>query len=167
MTQSQRLFVALYIRDGVLKPSMPDEEDKYHWALLLVPINQAPTSQALRINARNYHNSLDTTAWYYEEIKVPVGDTPKLLSKKYIGDIINLEDALEALRDTPLRQGDPKWNCVLWIQDALDVLRGEYGGTKFEAEIEWPALREEVMEAAREMAHIKEITAARKRAGLI
>ncbi|TID26769.1 hypothetical protein E2P81_ATG01232 [Venturia nashicola] len=167
MTQYQRLFIALYIRDGVLQPSMPDEEDKYHWAFLLVPKDQTPTSQALRINARNYHNSLDTTAWYYEEIKVPIGDTPKLLCQKYIGDIINLEAALETLRDIPLRQGDPEWNCVLWVQDALEVLRGEYGGTKFEAELEWLALREEVMEAAREMAHIKEIAAARKRAGLI
>lgn len=148
--------------------TVPNKYCRYHWAFLLVPIDQTPpTSQALRINARNYHNSLDTTAWYYEEIKVPIGDTPKLLSQKHIGDIINLEDALETLRDIPLRQGDPAWNCVLWIQDALDVLKGECGGTKFEAEIDWPALREQVMEAAREMAHIKEIAAARKRAGLI
>lgn len=146
---------------------LTNKYSRYHWAFLLVPTDQTPTSQALRINARNYHNSLDTTAWYYEEIKVPVGDTPKLLSQKQIGDIINLDEALETLRDTPLRQGDPDWNCVTWIQDALDMLKAEYGGTKFEADIDWAALREEVMEAAREMAHIKEIAAARKRAGLI
>jgi hypothetical protein len=140
---------------------------RYHWAFLLVPTEQTPTSQALRINARNYHNSEDSTAWYYEEIKVPIGDTPKLLAQKHIGDIINLDDSLETLRDIPLRQGDSEWNCVMWIQEALDALRGEYGGAKFVSEIDWAALREEVMEAAREMAHIKEILAARRKAGLI
>lgn len=140
---------------------------RYHWAFLLVPTEQTPTSQALRINARNYHNSVDSTAWYYEEIKVRIGDTPKLLAQKHIGDITNLEDSLETLRDIPLRQGDSEWNCVMWIQEALDALRGEFGGTKFQSEVDWVALREEVMEAAREMAHIKEIMAARKKAGLI
>lgn len=140
---------------------------RYHWAFLLVPTEPMPTSQALRINARNYHNSTDSTSWYYEEIKVPIGDTPKLLAQKHIGNIVNLDDSLETLRDIPLRQGDPEWNCVVWVQQALEALRSEYGGMKVGPETDWATLREEVMETAREMAHIKEITAARKRAGLI
>jgi len=47
-------------------------------------------------------------------------------------------------------------------------LRGEYGGLKVGDGLgDWGVLREEVMEAAREMAAIKEIAAARKRMGLI
>ncbi len=48
------------------------------------------------------------------------------------------------LRSTPIRQGEQGWNCVFWIKEVLEKLKGETKalGTK---EIEWEKVRDGAM----------------------
>ena len=117
-----RLYLALYSRDGLV-PAFPPKEDRYHWALLAVPdIN----NQATRFHARDFFTSLDETHWLYEEVHVDPKGTPKLLAKTLIGDINDWDRFLEIVRDVPIDQVTPGWNCVFWIRDALRAV-GEDG----------------------------------------
>jgi len=121
-TVDQTLYLALYFRPNVV-PLLPGKEDRYHWALLSVPNDPTPTSQALRLHARDYFSGPSQTTWYYEELRVPIGKTPKLLSMTPIGEILDMEKFLEIVRDVPVVQGDGEWNCIIWIRQALEGLR--------------------------------------------
>jgi hypothetical protein len=124
-----RLYLALYIRDGVTTHSQA--EDRYHWALLAIPETNI---QATRFHARDYFINPNQTHWIYEEVHVSALGTPKLLAQTYIRDVVNDEGLLEILRDVPIRQ-EKGWNCVDWIESALKMVwdeevveRGKYSG---------------------------------------
>lgn len=120
MTDSQksndRLFLALYVRDGVSAHSQA--EDRFHWALLAVPSNN---SQATRFHARDHFISHNQTHWLYEEIHVSARGTPKLLAQTYIGDIADNERLFEILRDAPVAQ-ETGWNCISWVTGAMEAV---------------------------------------------
>ncbi|KAF2433484.1 hypothetical protein EJ08DRAFT_559160, partial [Tothia fuscella] len=119
------LYLALYVRDGVL-PSNSLRDDRYHWALLSMPIaTDRRPDKASRFHARNFFSSPDQTNWVFEEIYVDASGTPKLLSKTYIGDILDNERFLETLMDVPMIQDAPEWSCVEWIKKALDDITRE------------------------------------------
>jgi hypothetical protein len=117
--------------------------------LLVIPNQISDTSRALRLHARNYFSGPESVTWYFEEVHVPVKATPKLLATIPVGQVIDVERLLEILRDIPIRQNDLDWNCVSWIQEALDEL--SHDSTALEVEGlggDWLALRDSVMGAA-------------------
>jgi len=139
-----RLFLALYIRDG-LTPGF-DGPDRYHWAFLLIPGNKNRNPEiATRFHARDYYINPDETYWIYEEIHVSAHKTPKLLSRTFIGDVRDEEGLLEIMRDAPVSQ-EKGWNCVHWIESAIGgvwedgVLEG--GDRNGWEELKFRALRE-------------------------
>ena len=140
-----RLYLALYSRDGLV-PTFPPKEDRYHWALLAIPDNNG---QATRFHARDFFTSLDETHWLYEEIHVDPKGTPKLLAKTLIGDINDWDRLLEILRDVPIDQVTPCWNCVLWIRDALRAVGEDRGVVSGRSGVgSWSALRKLALGAA-------------------
>jgi hypothetical protein len=52
---------------------------------------------------------------------------------------------VEILRNTPIRQGQPGWNCVFWVKESLEMLRVDPRalGTNV---VEWPMVRSEAMD---------------------
>ena len=113
-----RLHLGLYIRDG-LTPGFRGP-DRYHWAFLAIPgKNSSHQEIATRFHARDYYINPDDTHWIYEEIHVSAHKTPKLLSRTYIGDVVDEERLFEIMRDAPVSQ-ERGWNCVNWIESAME-----------------------------------------------
>jgi hypothetical protein len=136
-----RLYLALYVRDGV--PPHSQRDDRYHWALLEVRRN---SSQATRFHARDYFNNPTQTHWIYEEINVSARGTPKLLAQMYIGDVVDDQRLCEILRDAPVLQ-ESGWNCLDWVSGAMEMVWEDAileGGTINE----WEMLRTAVLRAA-------------------
>lgn len=140
-----RLYLALYIRDGVV-PSLAAKEDRHHWALLAIP---SQSNRATRFHARDFFSSPDQTHWLYEEIHVDANGTPKLLAQKFIGDIVDMDRLFEILRDVPLEQDTPGWNCVSWIRTALDAMAEDTEVLSNGSEVlSWTELRDLALVAA-------------------
>jgi hypothetical protein len=124
------LYLALYVRDGIL-PSDSVKEDRYHWALLAIPSpGTYRPERAMRFHARNFYSSPDQTNWIYEEIAVDSKGTPKLLSQTFIGDVLDMDRVLEILRDVLIVQDSAEWNCVEWIRSVLDDLEVDGGAVE-------------------------------------
>jgi hypothetical protein len=105
------------------------------------------------VHARNYFSGPESVTWYFEEVHVLAKGTSKLLTSIPIGEIVDMDNLLEILRDIPIRQEDVEWNCVTWIRQALDDLSHDSSAIKLEAiGRDWPKLRDSVMEAAAQKA---------------
>ena len=142
---NSRLYVALYIRDG-LPPGLHPKDDRYHWALLAISSN---SNQATRFHARDFFSSPEQTRWFYEEIHVDARGTPKLLAKTLLGDIHGMERLFEALRDVPLVQQTAGWNCISWIRGALDAIEEDGEVLSGDSYIrDWVELKMLVLDAA-------------------
>ncbi|KAE9372651.1 hypothetical protein N431DRAFT_439717 [Stipitochalara longipes BDJ] len=134
-----RLYLALYIRDGVTAGSQGP--DRYHWAFLAIPgSDNSHPEIATRFHARDYYINPDETHWIYEEIHVSAHGTPKLLSQTYIGDVADDERLFEILRDAPIKQ-ENGWNCVSWIKSAMDSIWEEDGLLEGVGDNGWEALK--------------------------
>ena len=46
-----------------------------------------------------------------------------LLIRIVVGKVVDGNRLVEILRNTPIRQGQPGWNCVLWVKEALEMLK--------------------------------------------
>lgn len=153
-TPQNRLYVALYVRDGVV-PRMAAKEDRYHWALLAI---SSESSQATRLHARDFFSSPEETHWLYEEMHVDAKGTPLLLTQTLIGDVIDTDRLFEVLRDVPLQQDTPGWNCVSWIRAALDAMAEEPEVlSNGEGSLLWPELRDLALNAADAVAAMRDV----------
>lgn len=82
--------------------------------------------------------------WFFEEWECPLAPTSMLLVRVVIGKIEDRNRLVEVLRNTPIRQGQPGWNYVSWVKDALERLRVDPKalGTSI---VEWEKVRGEAM----------------------
>jgi hypothetical protein len=163
MTDSQsskvRLYLALYIRDGVTVRSQA--LDHYHWALLAISSKDKSLQPiATRFHARDYYINPSQTHWIYEEIHVSSRGTPKLLSQTYIGDVVETERLFEILRDAPVKQ-EMGWNCVSWVRGAMEMVWADEvleGGKRDAWEgLEWKALIEADAEVVRRERRVRAV----------
>lgn len=147
--KQDKLYLALYVRDHYV-PTLIAQDDRFHWALLLIPARAlipGSTKQATRFHIRNYHSGPNETRWIYEEIGVDAAGTPKLLTTVEIGDVLDLDGVLEALRDLPItRDEGTGWDCVKWIEEAVAILDGNDELVKRSVEHEsWSLLRRKAL----------------------
>ena len=63
--------------------------------------------------------------WYFEERECPVIPTSMLLVRIMIGKVEDGDRLVENLRNTPVPKGQPEWNCVFWVKEALETLRAD------------------------------------------
>lgn len=61
--------------------------------------------------------------WFFEERECSLAPTSMLLVRIMVGKITDRKRLVEILRNTPVRQGQPGWNCVFWVKEALDLLK--------------------------------------------
>ncbi|KAM0112865.1 hypothetical protein ACP6JB_001364 [Aspergillus fumigatus] len=123
-SNKDRLYVALYAHGG--NPTMPGKEDTYHWALIVGPKVEAEDGIGVRYHAKERPKLGGGSEWFFEERD----DGNRLV---------------EILRNTPIRQGQPGWNCVFWVKEALETLKvnPKALGTSI---VEWEKVRSAAMD---------------------
>lgn len=82
--------------------------------------------------------------WFFEERECPLAPTSMLLVRIMVGKVADGIRLVEILRRTPIRQGQPGWNCVFWVKEALETIKrdGKAVGTSV---IEWDKVRNQAM----------------------
>ena len=82
--------------------------------------------------------------WVFEEQTGAVEASGMLLVRITIAKVVRREQLMGILRDVLVKQGEPGWNCVGWVREALDELRShaEVLGT---SRIGWQDVRDTAM----------------------
>ena len=82
--------------------------------------------------------------WVFEEATGAVEASGMLLVRITIAKVARRELLMSILRGVPVKQGEPGWNCVAWVREALDEIRAhaELLGT---SRIEWQDVRDTAM----------------------
>ena len=83
-------------------------------------------------------------AWLYEERSTSLAPTTMQLVRVMIGKVENSERLLKVLRGTPIRHGEPDWNCVSWVKEALEGLKAD-GKAVGTGVLEWDRVRDGAM----------------------
>ncbi|KFY40704.1 hypothetical protein V494_03366 [Pseudogymnoascus sp. VKM F-4513 (FW-928)] len=141
-SNKDRLYVALYARGGA--PTMPGKEDTYHWALLVGPKNEVEGGQGTRYHAKERLGADGQMQWIFEELPVSLQATNMLLVRVRIGKVEKLDRLVDIIRTVPIRQGEQGWNCVSWVKESLESIRGD-GKALGTSVTEWRKVRDEAM----------------------
>lgn len=98
----------------------------------------------MRYHAKERPKQGGGSEWYFEERDCPLAPTNMLLVRIMIAKVEDNGQLISILRNTPIRQGEQGWNCVLWIKEALEKLEAD-GKTLGTSVIEWGRVRDGVM----------------------
>ncbi|VBB78305.1 Putative protein of unknown function [Podospora comata] len=140
-----RLYVALYARGGAAR--MPGGEDGYHWALITGPKREADASRGKRYHAKEPRPGV----WEYSEQNTGTASTLMILVRIRIAKVKNMVRLEQVLRSVPIRVGQPGWNCVEWVREALSALAGD-GKALGTSRIDWQTVRVTAMRYVRQKA---------------
>jgi len=55
--------------------------------------------------------------WVFNEQTINLQPTNALLVRALIGKIERKDRAVDIIRKTPIKPGEPGWNCVIWARD--------------------------------------------------
>lgn len=104
---------------------------RYHWSQMVGPKIELKNGVGMRYHAKEMATTVGSE-WYFEEIQYRLAPTSMLLVRIVVGKVANGNRLIEILRNTPIRQGHPQWNCVrpikrLWARKSLS---GAKCGTK-------------------------------------
>lgn len=98
----------------------------------------------MRYHAKERLKQTGGSEWFFEERETPLAPTNMLLVRVMIGKVEKKERLLDVLRKTPIRQGQPHWNCVEWVREVLEGLRAD-GKALGSCVIEWDKVRDAAM----------------------
>lgn len=76
----------------------------------------------VQYHAKNNFKAEVGSDWAFEEIDCQLSNTMRLLVRVMIGNIVDKNRVVDILRNRPIRQGQPGWNCVSWVKEALETL---------------------------------------------
>ncbi|KAJ5558328.1 hypothetical protein N7535_008541 [Penicillium sp. DV-2018c] len=141
-SNKDRLYVVLHARGG--GPTMPGKEDMYHWSIMIGPKVETDDTSGLRCHAKEVLDPGGHPAWEYEEIDSASGASYMVLIRVMVGKVANGRRTIKILRNTPIRQGEPGWNCVGWVKEALETLKTD-GKALGRSKLEWSTVRNEAM----------------------
>jgi hypothetical protein len=48
-----------------------------------------------------------------------------LLVRIMIGKVEKKDRLVTIMRNVPIKQGEPGWNCVIWVKEAIEALRAD------------------------------------------
>ncbi|KKK25449.1 hypothetical protein AOCH_006510 [Aspergillus ochraceoroseus] len=122
-SNKDRPYAALYARGG--NPIMPDKEDTSHWALIVGPNVKVDGGMGVRYHAKERPKLGGGSEGHFEERDCPLAPTNMLLVRIVVGKVADGSRLVEILRSTPIRQGQPGWNCVSWVKEALESLEAD------------------------------------------
>ncbi|KAI6090405.1 hypothetical protein F4821DRAFT_275078 [Hypoxylon rubiginosum] len=136
-----RLYIVLYLNDG--SPSMPQKEDKYHWALAVGPkYEPLPETEGTLFHATI--NEYDY--WEYEEETIQAKPSSNMLVRVVVGRVADMDRLKSLIRQVPvpMHPEDPNWNCVIWVKEALEAVIDD--GKALSTSVDsWDKARDEVM----------------------
>lgn len=117
---------------------------RYHWALFVGPKIESEGGLGVRYHAKERPKPGGGSDWFFEERESLLAPTSMLLVRVLVGKVVDGDRLVGILRNTPLRQGQPGWNCVAWVKEALETLKddGKALGTKV---LQWEIVRNEAM----------------------
>lgn len=117
---------------------------RYHWALLVGPKTETQDAKGTRYHAKERLNPNGKSEWIFEEMEVRIQATQMVLVRITVAKIENRDRVVNILRNVPIRQGEPGWNCVGWVKEALELLKADEKalGTNV---IEWVKVRNATM----------------------
>jgi len=98
---------------------------RYHWALLIGPKFEDPETRGIRFHAKNPFPLPGQKKWIFEELETSMMPTRQFLVRLLIAKVRDKDRAIEVLRNVPILDEDPSWNCVIWTQDALRALSSD------------------------------------------
>ncbi|RMZ67682.1 hypothetical protein GMOD_00001642 [Pyrenophora seminiperda CCB06] len=126
-SNKDRLYVTLFGRGGA--PKMEGKED---------------TSKGMRYHAKEVLGP-EGYKWAFEEKSCRLLPTAMLLVRVMIAKVENKNRLIQIIRNTPIRPDVPGWNCVGWVQEALQRLEADDKalGTSV---LEWTKVRDAAME---------------------
>ncbi|KAH6664026.1 hypothetical protein B0J14DRAFT_621330 [Halenospora varia] len=101
-SNKDRLYVALYARGGM--SLIPGKEDTVV-ALIVGPIKEAENRRGMRYHAKERMGTQGQLEWYFNG-----------------QDVLDNKRLESMLRQVPIKQGEPRWNCVIWVKEALEAL---------------------------------------------
>jgi len=75
--------------------------------------------------------------------------TNQLLIRVLVGKVKDRDRLLTTLRNVPIVENDPSWNCVIWVKEALLAVQkdGKSTGT---AVLDWHKVRDTVLSYCQE-----------------
>lgn len=105
------------------------------------PKAENKTSGGRRFHAKNDPYS---TSWALEEDESSIQAIHQPLFRVLVGKIADRDKVFTTLREVPVVQNDPDWNCVQWVKGALSALqKGE--GAMSTSRPEWQTVRDTAM----------------------
>lgn len=116
---------------------------RYHWAILVGPKLEDDGRRGMRYHAKE-RLTLSGTEWGFDEQDIPLAPTGMLLVRIMIGKVEDKARLVSVLRNTPIRQGQPGWNCVIWVKEVLEGLKAD-GKAMGTSVLEWESVRDEAM----------------------
>ncbi|KAH8163620.1 hypothetical protein CIB48_g4622 [Xylaria polymorpha] len=140
-SHKDRLYICLFARGGT--PKMPGLEDTYHWALMVGPKIETEGKRGTRHHAKETITA-NGVQWIYEKKDVSLAPTSMQLVRVMVGKVEDKHRLESVLRRVPIRAGTLGWNCVGWVQEALQELErdGKALGTSVTA---WQSVRDIAM----------------------
>ncbi|KAF2137375.1 uncharacterized protein K452DRAFT_291630 [Aplosporella prunicola CBS 121167] len=79
----------------------------------------------MRYHAKERLQQGGGSEWVFEERDTPLTPTSMLLVRVLIGKVEKRDRLLEVMQKTPIRQGQPGWNCVGWVKEVLETLAAD------------------------------------------
>ena len=116
---------------------------RYHWAILVGPKLEDDGRRGMRYHAKERVTPSGLQG-FFDEQDIPLTPIGMLLVRIMIGKVEDKTRLVDVLRNTPIRQGQPGWNCVNWVKEVLEGLKagGKVMGTSV---LEWERVRDEAM----------------------
>lgn len=109
------------------------------------PKVEGQNDMGIRYHAKERIKLGGGSEWTFEERECSLYPTSMLLVRIMVGKVADGSRLVEILRNTPIRQGQPGWNCVSWVKEALEMLKADTKalGTSV---VEWEKVRNGAMD---------------------
>ncbi|KAF2844340.1 hypothetical protein T440DRAFT_525650 [Plenodomus tracheiphilus IPT5] len=139
----ERLYIVLYA--SCWTPSMLGKEDSYHWALLVGPKVEVENGRCMRYDVKERIIGPNASKWLFEEAETTSSANAIPLVRVMIAKIEKKDRFRSIVRNTLIREGVEGWNCVMWVQEALQNLKAD-GKALGTGVTEWTKVRNATME---------------------
>lgn len=102
------------------------------------------TERGTKYHAKNFPLSPAQSVWEFEARNIALGAIEMLLVRVVVGKIKDKKRAEDAMRSVPILQGDAEWNCVAWVQKALEAVQAD-GKAVGTSQLDWRVVRNAAM----------------------
>ena len=108
------------------------------------PKKEFEDRRGMRYHAKERISARGKSEWFFEGEDVSLRATNMLLVRITIAKVLDNQRLKGILRQIPIKQGEPGWNCVIWVKEALEALRADEKalGT---GDIGWQKVRDTAM----------------------